>query len=347
MNIAPELQRELYNHIRYKRADFQYGGLVLENTNRCTAKCAICYMSAGDTKTSDRLDLKVAKKCIRDAAKLDCLQKRVHLAGGESFIYQDDCKELFACAQKSGYETISCTTNAFWCRSLDNARRVCETMRKSGLNYMEISWDYWHYQFVKPEAINNCIRACFENEISSNLRLLTSKSHNMKEVMDLLDPEVIPLVGKISSGPVANIGRANSWDENDFYGCPSGIDISCAGSLNLAVDARGFVAPCCSGFDQCHDYVNGNIYDESIIKIVKRMNEDQILRQIVFKGVKSFFPILKKCGIKLSGKMDSPCRICVQMFSSRENIDAIKNYIKKQNFENLKKVLANLAGSNG
>ncbi len=347
MNLTPKHQRELYNHSLYKSANFQYESLVIENTNKCTAKCGICYLSAGDAKTTDRLDLKVAKKCIREASKLDCLQKRLHLAGGESFIYPDDCKELFACAKKSGYETISCTTNAFWCRNLDHANRICETMRKSGLDYMEISWDYWHYQFVKPECINNCIRACYENGITSNLRLLSTKSHNMGEVMDFIDPDVIPLIGKISSGPVSYIGRANSLDENEVYAPACGFDASCSGSLNLAINAKGFVAPCCCGFDQCHDYVCGNIYEESIIKIVENMDEDQVLRRLIFKGVASFMPILKKCGIKLHGKRISPCRTCVQMFSTRENIDAIRNYIKQENFENLKKVLASFAGSNG
>ncbi len=347
MNITPQIQRELYNHSLYKSADFFYDSLVLENTNKCTAKCAICYQAAGEQNSCDRLDVKIAKKCIREAFALDCLKKRFHLAGGESFIYQDDCKELFACAKKTGYEVISCTTNAFWCRSLDNARRVCETMRKNGLNHMEISWDYWHSQFVQPEAINNCIRACFENEISSNLRLLSTKKHKMSEVMDLIDPDVIPLVGEISSGPVSDVGRASMMDESEFYAAPSGFNSNCYQALCLAVNAKGFVAPCCSGFDQCNEYVSGNIYNESIVAIVKRMNEDPILRRLVFKGIASFLPILKKCGIKLEGKKNSTCKVCVQVFSKRENIEAISNYLKQQNFENLKKILFKLAGSNG
>ncbi len=86
MNITPQIQRELYNHSLYKSADFFYDSLVLENTNKCTAKCAICYQAAGEQNSCDRLDVKIAKKCIREAFALDCLKKRFHLAGGESFI---------------------------------------------------------------------------------------------------------------------------------------------------------------------------------------------------------------------------------------------------------------------
>ena len=190
----------------------------MENTNRCTAKCAMCYLSAGENGKGDKLDMNVAKKCIREAAKQDCIAKRFHLAGGESFIYKDDCCELFACARKAGFKVISCTTNAFWSKKLDNARRVCEEIRKSGLTHMEISWDYWHYQFVSPETINNCLQACYENEIATNLRLLTTRSHQMKEVMDLLDPDAVKLAGKISCGQVAAVGRATKFlNEDDLY----------------------------------------------------------------------------------------------------------------------------------
>lgn len=348
MELTNNDRRDLYQFSLYRSSSFTYDSLVIENTNRCTAKCAICYQAAGGDSNKDRLDVNVAKKCIREAAKLDCIGKRFHLAGGESFIYMDDCRELFSCAKKAGYKKISCTTNAFWCKNFDNAQRVCESMRKNGLDHMEISWDYWHYQFVSPEAINNCIRACFENEITTNLRLLATKKHKMNEVMDLLDVDAVKLVDEISSSQVSAVGRAAALlNEEDLYYAPGGLNATCDRSLCVSVNARGFVAPCCSGIDQCDEYVNGNIYNESIVTIVKRMNEDPILRRLVFMGIKSFFPIFKECGINYQGKNTSPCKICAHVFSKRENIEAIKDCIKRQNFENLKKLLANIVGSNG
>ena len=236
--------------------DLFYNSLILEITNKCTAKCDICYQSAGGVDACNHLNLKVAKRCIREAFQLDCLKKRFHLAGGEAFIYPDDCYDLFSYARKIGYETISCTTNAFWARKLDHARRMCEMMRKSGLDYVEISWDYWHYQFVSPDSVNNCIRACFENEIRPNLRLLATKRHKMNEVMDLLDPEVIPFVDEISSGAVANVGRANMVCEKELYKPLSALNTSCYQMLNLCVNPKGFVYPCCSGLEVCCDFVN-------------------------------------------------------------------------------------------
>lgn len=345
MQLTDRQRRKLYNLSQYKSATFTYDSLVIENTNRCTAKCAICYQAAGGENNKDKLDTNVAKKCIRDAAKLDYVGKRFHLAGGESFIYMDDCKELFSCAKKAGFEKISCTTNAFWCKSYDKAMRTCETMRKSGLNLMEISWDYWHYQFVAPEAINNCIRACYENEIQSNLRLLSTKNHKMHEVMDLLDPSAIELIGEISSNQVASVGRAiEGVNDSDIYTSPAGLDGTCERSLCLSVNAKGFVAPCCSGFDQCIEYPTGNIYNEGIKTIAERMNSDPILRKLVYMGAYTFMPLLKECGIEVSGKLKSPCHLCVQIFSKRENYEAIKACIDKKNLETLKKILAKMVG---
>lgn len=319
-----------YRNFLYRTRNFHYDSLVMENTNRCTAKCAMCYLSAGENGKGDKLDMNVAKKCIREAAKQDCIAKRFHLAGGESFIYKDDCCELFACARKAGFKVISCTTNAFWSKKLDNARRVCEEIRKSGLTHMEISWDYWHYQFVSPETINNCLQACYENEIATNLRLLTTRSHQMKEVMDLLDPDAVKLAGKISCGQVAAVGRATKFlNEDDLYHPPCGMSAVCENNFSVTVSSKGFVAPCCAGLDQCDEYVNGNIYNESLASILKRMNRDVVLRRIAFLGIKSFFPIFKECGIEYRGKFMSPCKICAQVFSKKENIDAVRAYISR------------------
>ena len=149
-----------YQQFQYRTKDFHYDCLVMENTNRCTAKCAMCYLSAGEYGKGDKLDMDVAKRCIREAAKQDSIAKRFHLAGGESFIYKDDCKELFACAKKAGFKVISCTTNAFWSQKLDNARRVCEEIRKSGTsmpNYIDVfkdvEWYEAHYAYGMFEVL--------------------------------------------------------------------------------------------------------------------------------------------------------------------------------------------------
>ena len=62
-------------------------------------------------------------------------------------------------------------------RALD----TCERLREAGLTDMEISWDAWHRPYVSPEAISNCLDACYETGIRSTLRVLSTKTHSFEE----------------------------------------------------------------------------------------------------------------------------------------------------------------------
>ncbi|MCR5608183.1 MAG: SPASM domain-containing protein [Lachnospiraceae bacterium] len=310
-----------------------FNGLVIENTNKCNARCAICYQSAG-SENNNHIDINKAKKCIEEAITLDTLNPRFHLAGGEAFLYMDDCIDLFSTAKKAGYKTISATTNAFWCTDKEKAKNFCNILKDNGMTYIEISWDNWHKDFIKPKAIENCIMACYENEITTNLRILTTKSHSMEEALNRLDEKVIPYIGQITSSPVFAVGRATEViPGEDFYLQRGGLGTPCYSSLNLTINAHGEVYPCCAGFDQCRDYSLGSIYDESIIDIVKRTNNDPIIRRLVFLTPSAFLPILKEKGVAIEEKCYNNCQLCSRIFSKKENIDIIKEHFEKRKQE--------------
>lgn len=291
--------------------------LVLETTNCCNSKCGICYQSAG-SEGRNRIDLIAAKKAIEESAILENVGSRLHIAGGEAFLFPEDCFELFRTAKSAGYSLISATSNCFWGATLDKARKMCEKAKESGLNYLELSWDYWHGEHIPASSVSNCLVACREYEIMSNLRLLTTKKHDMEESICRLDPEALKLASNITSGPVLATGRAvEVLKKDDFYPARVGIAGTCHSMLNLTVDAHGDVFPCCSGFDVCKECSFGNINEESIQEIVLRMNKSLLLRQLVFWGPKSFLPLLEKNGVKVE-KCSTFCTFCVKMFSDEK-----------------------------
>ena len=65
------------------RMPVYFNGLVMENTNRCNSKCAICYQSAGGNTPAERLNVEKAVSVIEQAAILENIGNRFHLAGGE------------------------------------------------------------------------------------------------------------------------------------------------------------------------------------------------------------------------------------------------------------------------
>ena len=101
----------------------RFAGLVLENTNRCNARCAMCYQSSGpkgsDVLGQAHLPFEVMARLIREARQIPTLAPRFHLAGGEAFMHPEECLALFMIAKDAGYLDLTATTNAFWALPAD------------------------------------------------------------------------------------------------------------------------------------------------------------------------------------------------------------------------------------
>ncbi|MEZ4298033.1 MAG: SPASM domain-containing protein [Polyangiaceae bacterium] len=309
-----------------------YNALVVESTTRCNARCGMCYQSAGP-KGSDvlgRAELAVQdiERLVAEAVKLETLSPRFHLTGGEAFLAFESVVHLLRHARAAGFLDLTTTTNASWARSISEARRVCRRAREAGLTGMEISWDHWHSPYVQPEAVSNCLLACADAGIESNLRVLSSKSHSLEEAISCLDPKALEAATRISCGPVFPTGRAaKEVDRADVYTQGTLAD-SCHSVLNLTVNARGDVFPCCAGIDQTDSFVFGNVRRASILDIADAMNRSPMLRTIVFGGIGALVPVLESAGIQLGADHSSICHLCWSIFSSPEKVEVIRAHFE-------------------
>ena len=311
-----------------------FKSLVVESTTRCNAKCGMCYQSVGP-KGSDvwgkaSLEVSEIEGIVRDASRIETLGKRFHLSGGEAFIRMGDVIHLFGVARDAGFTNISTTSNAFWARSKERARDVCRRCREAGLTAMEISWDHWHSPFISAEAVSNCLEACREHDISSNLRILTTKSHSVSEALSFIRPESSRLANEISSCPVFPTGRAkHQVDPADIYR-GNGPQGCCHHMLNLTVNALGNVCPCCAGADQTEGLSFGNIRENSIDEIASYMQHSPLLRVLVFQGVGALRPILERAGISLGDEFANICHMCFEIFSRPERYEVMHDHFDQQ-----------------
>ena len=328
----------------YQSMPIHYNALVMEITNRCNARCRICYQSAGEQPCPQRIDLEAAKRCIREAAELETVGSRFHLAGGEAYLYPEDCFTLFRTARDAGFTMISTTTNGFWGRTLEKAREMCARMKESGVSSIELSADYWHGEFIPAESMSNCLRACREAEIEINLRLLTTKKHSMQEALQRLSQDAVAGSHVITSGIVFATGRAAEvLEPEEFYEMKGSIAGNCHDCLNLTVTSFGEVFPCCAGSDICRDFNFGNIREQSIRDIAAGMNKNPILRQLVFLGAGSFLPLLQRAGVDFSTEnCFSMCQLCNRIFGSPTYLQAIRAEFDKAGENALRRALERL-----
>lgn len=312
-----------------------FKSLVVEATTRCNAKCAMCYQSVGpkgsDVWGKQALSAGEVEQLVRDAAGIETLGRRFHLSGGEAFVRTDDVIRLFAVARDAGFHTISTTTNAYWAQRPERAQEVCARARAAGLTMMEISWDHWHAPFVSPEAVSNCLEACRSHDISSNLRILTTKAHYVAEALASLRQTALDAADEISSCPVFPTGRAKTEiDPDEIFYSSSGTNGTCHHMLNLTVNALGNVCPCCAGADQTDGLSFGNVREASIIDIAAYMQRSPLLRVLVFHGVSSFLPILEKAGAVPAGPHANICHLCFEIFSRPDRFAHIEAYFDRE-----------------
>lgn len=307
-----------------------YNALVVERTSRCNARCAMCYQSAGPRGSEEigdaTLSVHDVERIVREASTIETLAPRFHLTGGEAFVDLAGVLHLLRYARDLGFVDLTTTTNAFWAKDPERARRIAEDLRRAGMTSMEISWDVWHQPFISGDAVSNCLVACNDAGIESNVRLLSTRSHTFEEAISLLRPEAVEVASRLTCGPVFPTGRAaRELDRHDLYSQGT-LDDNCHTYLNLTVNARGSVFPCCAGIDQTSEYKFGSVRDRSLPEIVASMNGSPMLRLIVFRGIRSLVPVIEAAGLEMGDDYNSICHMCWSIFSNRERVAAIDKY---------------------
>ncbi|WGW06034.1 radical SAM protein [Tropicibacter oceani] len=323
-----------------------FNALVVEYTGRCTAKCGMCYQSAGP-KGSDilgdrSLDRDTIRRLLREARAIPTLEPRFHLTGGEAFLNEGLLLDLIGHARQLGYIDLTTTTNAYWATTPARADRVCARAAKAGMTAMEISWDHWHRDYLDPDLVSNCLEACARHGITSNLRLLSTRAHSYGEALRDLRPKALSRVGSISCAPVHPTGRAMSDLPPEDIWHQGTLDDTCHAILNLTVNPRGDVSPCCAGLDQlaCHSF--GNVADDSIAEIARRLDASPVVRTLVFRGVLEIAALLAEAGVDPGTDHTGICHMCWSMFSDPGVVQAIESALAARRARAIRQALDQL-----
>jgi len=320
-------------------ADLQFNALVIETTERCNAKCGMCYQAAGpkgsDIRGDAELDLDAIKRVIDQAIGLPNLQKRVHLSGGETFLNFAKALEVFRHAKAAGFERIGTTTNAFWAINPRVAELKTTELAQAGLNYFEISLDHWHLPYVKVERVRNLVRAARGCGVTVILRTLSSKSHHIDEILRFFEPADL-LDVLIGNGRVHPVGRGDSADIiADVY--PGNVDGCCDSVLNLTISPAGNIFPCCAGADMTTSLASGDVATQSLPDAVFRMQTDRMIRELVHRGPAVLLPIIEQLGYADAIDKDytSICHLCWDIFRKDDLSAALRGHFDEVHLREL------------
>ena len=193
-------------------ASLNFNALVIEITERCNARCAMCYQAAGPKGSDIRGDPSSTShrsggSSIKPAC---CLSRAADLPVGRRDIHRlSEGDRSLSPRQDEGFERIGTSTNAFWATRRPTAIKKTRELAEAGLNYFEVSIDYWHLPYVKLACVRNLLWASRQLGVTVILRTLSTKSHHIDELLEhFTASDLIHVL--IGNGRVHLIGRGAS-----------------------------------------------------------------------------------------------------------------------------------------
>lgn len=290
-------------------------GIAIALTNRCPVMCRMCFTNSHMNKEGDMSQENVFRY-IDETSELSI--ENFCIGGGEPFLRFSELKAACNHGAELGL-TLSCTTNAYWAQTVDDALRSLKELRECGLNFLNISVDDFHQEHIPLECVGNAVKAakeidlekislvCTRTSQTRGIRYYTFYLENFMDVdlkgVTLIEDQRIPFGRDGESYPKEDLKPLSSFLGNK--------DAMICFSLPF-IDPFGNFYPCCNYFVG----TLGNLNDYTLGAILELAEENENLQTICTQGPVALLQELIE-GEKLPKKEEFVCKchICAYVFS--------------------------------
>jgi len=150
-----DLSENVYNRSAAREVPkfklWRSGGLLL--TYKCNAACEFCYYNCSPQKGG----LMPVETCIAAWRSLQTLagdQAKIHLTGGEPFLYWDHLVQILQEGRKQNLGPVDMVeTNGFWAKDDHLVADRLHTLIELGVQRLKISVDPFHQEYVDIEPV--------------------------------------------------------------------------------------------------------------------------------------------------------------------------------------------------
>jgi hypothetical protein len=135
-------------------------GLLL--TYKCNCACEFCYYNCSPQK-GGLMPLALAIEAWQSLKVIAGDNSKVHITGGEAFLYWDHLYEILEVAQKQNLGKVDLIeTNGFWATSDNIVRQRLKRLDELGMNRFKISTDLFHQEYVDIEPVRRLVKIADE-----------------------------------------------------------------------------------------------------------------------------------------------------------------------------------------
>lgn len=295
-------------------------------TRRCNMTCAHCSVASGPGIKDEPPEEEVERR----AGELIAAGIRgVLLTGGEPMLREGLALSLTARLRRHGV-TVAMTSNGFWGRTPEEARRVAGLLREAGLGLLTISYDRFHAGFMGFEPVRHIAAACAEAGLPMNVNITrTADDAELEQYHE--ERRSLPWA-RFRFYDVQPVGRAKHLDPALLRDSHEGF---CNACRSPAVLDDGRVTACNgpSYFQKPGSPLRVGEAGEPLAAALKRHAEDPFLEGIRMLGparmLRELLALPGQAGFEPKPAYSGMCDICLHLSGSPAAVEALRKRLSE------------------
>jgi organic radical activating enzyme len=306
---------------------WQSAGLLL--TYKCNCSCEFCYYNCGPQQNG----LMSADTAISAWQSLKALAgnaAKVHITGGEPFLYWDRLEEILQQAKKHNLgEVDTIETNGFWAASVKTITKRLKTLDELGMHRLKISTDPFHQEYIDIEPVR--LLADIASDILGPTRVLVrwrKYLENPIKMKGLSNKELKQqYIGAINDYPCRFTGRAGGRLA-ELAACESVEALASVNCESTFLGAKGIhIDPYGNVFSgTCSGIIIGSIIHTSLEDIWKQFHPKQgeFIETLFNLGPTGLLDKFLNLGYQAAKVYAGKCHLCtdIRNFLFIKNIEA-------------------------
>lgn len=312
--------------------------LTIAPTYKCTAACKHCCFRC-TPKIDVRLDVDLMHNYIDEAVNSFKTLKGVVFTGGECFVLADELPSLIERATSYNLFT-RVVSNGYWATTLDNAIEKLRPLVNAGLKEINFSTGDNHQKFVSLKNIINGIRAAHDLGIRSmcisietdpcvDINYTLNEIKNIPDLSLMINNNVLHIINgawmhfnKKDEKSVDIQGTFQEYYNNNP--CENIFD-------NIFINPHSQMLSCCGITVEYNKYLKvGNLLNNSILDLYREQCNDLFKIWLHVEGPVAIYNKV----IEITGKkkeiFSHKCAYCLELIRTEENIEVIKELIRRE-----------------
>jgi organic radical activating enzyme len=326
-----ELSENIYNKQAARQEPkfklWRSAGLLL--TYKCNAACEFCYYTCSPQKNG-LMPVDMAISAWKSLKILAGENAKIHLTGGEPFLYWDHLLQILEQAKYQNLGKIDLIeTNGFWATEEKIIRQRLKTLDKLGMERLKISTDPFHQEYIDIEPVRRLANLAAEILGTKRVMVRWRKYLDNPVRMNGIPPteRQEQYIAAIKDYPCRFTGRAGG-KLAEMVGCALHTKTIIGGASptlqwmamnckNNFLSAKGIhIDPFGNVFSgTCSGIIIGNINQTPLEKIWKRFhpNQNEFINTLFKHGPYGLLERAEKLGYKKAKTYASKCHLCTDI----------------------------------